>query len=224
MGIVTRTSHQLEKQGKHTAMKTYTTGYISKLAQPTSEIYGINSEFSVAKNTIKSWPEFCRCDCRSFFADISGKSLQCVFFSLLLHWLVHVIHVHAFRLGLDKNVILKDAWAFVYECIQSRPQEYDYALYKIFRTVRWCIYALVIADSGNGSSSWWRHQMEAFSALLAICAGNSPVPGEFPAQRPVTRSFDVFFDLRLNKQLSKQSWGWWFETPPHPLWRHSNVC
>ena len=39
---------------------------------------------------------------------------------------------------------------------------------------------------------WWRHQMETFSALLAICAGNSPVTGEFPAQRPVTRSFDVF--------------------------------
>ena len=43
---------------------------------------------------------------------------------------------------------------------------------------------------------WWRHQMETFSALLAICAGNSPVPGEFPTQRPVTRNFDVFFDLR----------------------------
>ena len=59
-------------------------------------------------------------------------------------------------------------------------------------------------------------------ALLAICAGNSPVTGEFPAQRPVTRSFDVFFDLRLNKQLSKQRWGWWFETPSRPLWRHCN--
>ena len=45
--------------------------------------------------------------------------------------------------------------------------------------------------------------MEAFSALLAFCAGNSPTTGEFPAQRPVTRSFDVFFDLRLNKPLSK---------------------
>ena len=42
--------------------------------------------------------------------------------------------------------------------------------------------------------------METFSALLVICAGNSPVTGEFPAQRPVTRSFDVFFDLRLSKQ------------------------
>ena len=47
--------------------------------------------------------------------------------------------------------------------------------------------------------------MEAFSALLAFCVGNSPVPGEFPAQRPVTHGFDVFFDLRQNKQLSKQS-------------------
>ena len=67
--------------------------------------------------------------------------------------------------------------------------------------------------------TWWRHQMETFSALLAICAGNSPVPGEFPALRPVTWSFDVFFDLRLNKRVSKQSWGWWFETLSHPLWR-----
>ena len=41
------------------------------------------------------------------------------------------------------------------------------------------------------SVSWWRHQMETFSALLAICAENSPVPGEFPTQRPVTRSFDI---------------------------------
>ena len=44
--------------------------------------------------------------------------------------------------------------------------------------------------------------METFSALLAICAGNSPVPFEFPAQRPVTRGFDVFFDLRPDKRLS----------------------
>ena len=59
--------------------------------------------------------------------------------------------------------------------------------------------------------------------LLATCAGNSPVPGEFLAQRPVTRSFDVFFDLRLDKRLRKQSWGWWFETLLHPLWRHGNA-
>ena len=45
--------------------------------------------------------------------------------------------------------------------------------------------------------------METFSALLAICAGNSPVTGEIPVQRPVTWSFDIYFDLRLNKRLSK---------------------
>ena len=74
------------------------------------------------------------------------------------------------------------------------------------------------------SFPWWRHQMETFSALLALCAGNSPVTGEFPAQSPVTRSFDVFFDLRLNKRLSrsKQWWGLRFQTLSHPLWRQCN--
>ena len=55
-----------------------------------------------------------------------------------------------------------------------------------------------------------------------LCVGNSPVVGEFPSQRPVTRSLGVFFGLRLNKRLSKQSWGWWFETLSLPLWRHYN--
>ena len=77
--------------------------------------------------------------------------------------------------------------------------------------------------SGQQSRSRWRHQIETFSALLALCVGNSPVTGEFPTQMPVTRSFDVFFHLCLNKRLSKQSWGWWFETPSRPLWRHRKV-
>ena len=71
-------------------------------------------------------------------------------------------------------------------------------------------------------TTWWRHQMETFSALLAICAGNSPVTGESPARRPVTRSCDDFFNLHLNKRLSKQWWSWWFETLWGPLWRHCN--
>ena len=44
-------------------------------------------------------------------------------------------------------------------------------------------------------SPWWRNQMETFSVLLVLCVGNSPVTSEFPAQRPVTRSFEIFFDL-----------------------------
>ena len=54
--------------------------------------------------------------------------------------------------------------------------------------------------SGEFTGHWW-------------IPGNSPVTGEFPAQRPAMRSFDVFFDLHLNVRLSKQSWGWWFGKP-----------
>ena len=68
----------------------------------------------------------------------------------------------------------------------------------------------------------WRHEMETFSALLALCEGNSPATGELPSQRPVTRSFDIFVDLSLNKLLSKQSGRRWFETPSRQLLRHSN--
>ena len=71
--------------------------------------------------------------------------------------------------------------------------------------------------------TWWRHQMETFSALLAFSAGNSPVTIEFPSQRPVTRSFDIFFDLRLNQQLSKQWRRRRFETPSRSFWRHCNA-
>ena len=46
---------------------------------------------------------------------------------------------------------------------------------------------------------------------------NSPHKGRWRAR------FDVFFDLRMNKRLSKQSWGWWFETPSCSLWRHCNA-
>ena len=77
--------------------------------------------------------------------------------------------------------------------------------------------------------SWWRHHGNMFRVTgfcagnSSVTAGNSPVTGEFPSHRPVTRSFDVFFDLRLNKRLSKQSRRRWFETPSLSLWRHCNV-
>ena len=119
---------------------------------------------------------------------------------------------------------------------QNLPQRIEIMSYKI----RWsmcCVLQLNVEEILTVISShechmwdtcrqnpptWWHHQMETFSALLAICAGNSPVSGEFPAQRPVTRSFDIFFDVRLIKRLSKHSRGWWFETLSHPLWRHPN--
>ena len=66
---------------------------------------------------------------------------------------------------------------------------------------------IVLMPSRSLGDAWWRHQMETFSALPILCTGNSPVAGDFPAQRPVTRNFDIFFDLHLNKPLSN------FETP-----------
>ena len=64
----------------------------------------------------------------------------------------------------------------------------------------------------------WKH----FPRYWPFVGGDSPATGEFLAQRPVTRSFNVFFDLRLNKHLSKQSWEWWFETASSSLWLQCN--
>ena len=73
-------------------------------------------------------------------------------------------------------------------------------------------------------SPWTETSWESLNLRfkLAFCAGNSPVTGEFPSQRPVTRIFFFMFSLicALNKWLSKQSRGWWFETPLRSLWRH----
>ena len=69
---------------------------------------------------------------------------------------------------------------------------------------------------------WWRHQMDIFSALLYLWVGNSPITGEFPSQRPMTRSFDVFFDLRLNKRLIKQPRYRWSERPSRSLWSNAS--
>ena len=73
-------------------------------------------------------------------------------------------------------------------------------------------YSAVMKTSSNGN---------IFRVTGPLC-GNPPVTGGFPSQRPVTRRFEVFFDLCLSKQLSKPSRRRWFETPPHWLWRHYN--
>ena len=61
-----------------------------------------------------------------------------------------------------------------------------------------------------------------FRVTGPLC-GEFTGPRDFPAQRLVTRSFAVFFDLRLNNRLSKQPWGWWFERPSWSLWRQCNA-
>ena len=73
-------------------------------------------------------------------------------------------------------------------------------------------YSMMTSSNGN-----------IFRVTGPLC-GEFRGPGEFPTQRPVTRSFDVYFDLPLNKRLSKQPWGWWFETLSWSLWRQCNVA
>ena len=82
------------------------------------------------------------------------------------------------------------------------------AMVFLLRKLSWSCIEFRILTSGSMMTS----SNGKFSALLGLCAWNSPVTGEFPAQRPVTQSFDVFIDLRLKKRLSKLPWGWWFET------------
>ena len=75
----------------------------------------------------------------------------------------------------------------------------------------------------------WCWKLRGWILIMTSSNGNifrvtDPLCGEFTGlqQRPVTRSFDVFFDLRLDGRLSKHSWGWWLETPSCPLWSQSN--
>ena len=89
----------------------------------------------------------------------------------------------------------------------------------LFQVMVWCQKAIVwikddqvqLCQMSSLCHRWWHYRMETFSSLLDLCAGNSPVTTEFPSQKPVTRYFDVFFYLRLNKCLSKQSRRRWFE-------------
>ena len=112
-----------------------------------------------------------------------------------LFWLKEVQYLFSILIRLDKTGLewlSKTKKMKIYLVINS--QEYDIHLITIMLSNRYIF------------------------ALLAFCAGNAPVTGEFPTQRPMTRGFNIFFDLCL----SKQSWDWWFETASHSLWRHCN--
>ena len=74
------------------------------------------------------------------------------------------------------------------------PSKFHFVLYLIY---------FLEHDKARTITTWWCHQMETFSALLALCVGISPATGEFPTQRPVT-SVDVFFDLQLDQYLRLQ--------------------
>ena len=107
----------------------------------------------------------------------------------------------------NDRVVLKTFSFIKCHCVEhSQRRMLAFATYTLYDTLYIYIYICskyVMGDSdisdiwASDSTIWWRHQMETFSALLAFCVGNSPVTGEFPTQRPVTRSFDAFFDLTV---------------------------
>ena len=143
---------------------------------------------------------------KSMYKPCSDKKKPCVKFILLALTLIRKYDIHIFVMGCTRSVDIDASHGAIDNFV------------KITFPLQWLSMHWVSVPQCIVGVPWWRHQMEAFSALLAICAGT----GEFPTQRPVTRSFHIFFDLRLNKRLSKQWWGWWFETLPRPLWRHRN--
>ena len=101
-------------------------------------------------------------------------------------------------------------YIYIYICIFN-----NLYIHVTMQTNSW----LMITSHNNMMTSSYGN---IFRFTYPLCYWNSPVTGEFPTQRSVTRSFDIFYDLLLNKRLSKQSWGWWFETPSRLLWRHCN--
>ena len=107
-------------------------------------------------------------------------------------------NISVYTIGSKKTYVLSFSWdqaMFTSQCIYHRTSVRNMCRFIVEIDIYfWSYFKYTIAVF-----FWWRHQMETFLALLALCLENSPINGEFPPQRPVTWSFDVFFDLRLNK-------------------------
>ena len=159
----------------------------------------------------------CLCCDAPWLADTDAWCLQWLFIFLLKNkwlcvrfpsWLMLTIHI-SWQAALTYNTMTLVQWSKLGECGEMAHNiVLNLMMYYKLNRAQNTVHMMT--------------SMETFSALLAFCVGNSLITGEFPAHRPVTRSFDVFFDLRPSKRLSKQSCGWWFETLLRPLWRHSS--
>ena len=131
--------------------------------------------------------------------------------------------------------ILYLAFQYIVQCVSIRRTIFCVQTSSAIHTIKCCHCDEILITGCTGSRHFGCLLCPYSSWLLHWHCGNHhddvikwkhfprySITGEFHTQRPVTRSFDFFFHLRLNKRLSKQSWGWWFETPSRPLWRHYN--
>ena len=132
--------------------------------------------------------------------------------------------------NIDENLLKVCPWKRIYSMVCSRNQMTAlgrwcgatiYFQHKLYYRYRLCNSSIPKNEIPHDDVIKWKHFPRYWPFVRGIHRSpvNSPVGA---TQRPVTRSFDVFFDLCLNKRLSKQSWGWWFETLTSPLWRHRN--
>ena len=154
---------------------------------------------------IKTWT-YLNYQC-GFFVDICGLSMQVLLNEQLRNILGHYENTH-----INHQIFLK---FFCSKKVAVAPVRWKIPLKLYNKSLYFCRElrnktSLRLVENSfdffmsSIPHSCWRHRMETFSALLAICAGNSPVTGVFSAQRPVTRNFEAFFDLRPNKRLRKQ--------------------
>ena len=115
-------------------------------------------------------------------------------------------------------VNIPQVWPFTTLIIKTTDHHYNISAYMLGQYhVCWCPGSSQKKSTDHDDVIKWKRN----SALLALC-GIHRLPLNF-LHKDQWQSFDVFFDLCLNKQFSKQSWGWWFEMPLHSLWRYCNV-
>ena len=114
------------------------------------------------------------------------KGFPCIWYTIICHTLDEIRSIQARFLSL-MACLQPRAWYIRIQALSNHKAD------QWFSGITWTIFYNIEV---HVPIAWWRHQMGTFSALLALCEGNPPVTGGFPSQRPVTRSFDVFFDLR----------------------------
>ena len=83
-----------------------------------------------------------------------------------------------------------------------------YSINRFSETYRSAIIVADMDDDPDDVMTWKR-----FSRYWPFVMGIHRLPMDSHHKGPVTRDFDIFFDVSLNKQLSKQAICWWFETP-----------